>query len=458
MQERSTRQLSIGAAGMRGMVGPGLTPGAACDFAAAFASMMEEDAPVLVGCDPRTSSEMLRCAVISSLAGCGCRVIDGGILTAGMMHFLVPRFGFGGGMLITGGHQAAGWNALIPLAADGSYFDGLRQRELFDLYHGRRFRAAAASGVHPFEPLGPEMLETYWNYLAETLDISAIAAAEFRVVGDFCNGSGAAHARTFAERLGLDLVSVNDVPSGVLPRDPEPRPRSESPIRSIIAPLGAAAGLVFNSDMSRMGVVSDTGEPLSEELTFPLLLDYVLERFPAGSRVVTNICSSRTIDDVVSRHGDVLEKGKVGQANVIDMMRSTGAVAAGEGSGSVTIHGMNGFDGFLMAGLLLEAIARRRIPLSSQVAALPRYEMVKQTIPCDSPHAYLLLRRLRDEFDDEAEVNDCDGLRFDWPDGFLSLRLSSTEGSLRLISEARSRETAQERAWRARLLWERLSS
>lgn len=174
--------------------------------------------------------------------------------------------------------------------------------------------------------------------------------------------------------------------------------------------------------------------------------------------MVTNICSSRTIDDVVSRHGDVLEKGKVGQANVIDMMRSTGAVAAGEGSGSVTIHGMNGFDGFLMAGLLLEAIARRRIPLSSQVAALPRYEMVKQTIPCDSPHAYLLLRRLRDEFDDEAEVNDCDGLRFDWPDGFLSLRLSSTEGSLRLISEARSRETAQERAWRARLLWERLSS
>ena len=302
------------------------------------------------------------------------------------------------------------------------------------------------------------MLEAYWGYLAETLDVSAIAAAEFRVVGDFCNGSGAAHARTFAARLGLDLVSVNDVPSGVLPRDPEPRPRSESPIRSIIAPLGATAGLVFNSDLSRMGVVSDTGEPLSEELTFPLLLDYVLERFPAGSRVVTNICSSRTVDDVVSRHGDVLEKGKVGQANVIDMMRSTDAGAAGEGSGSMTIRGLHGFDGFLMAGLLLEAVARRRMPLSGRVAALPRYEMVKQTIPCDSPHAYLLLRRLRQEFDDDAEVNDCDGLRFDWPDGFLSLRLSSTEGSLRLISEAKSRETAQERAWRARLLWERLSS
>ena len=79
---------------------------------------------------------MLKCAVTAALAGGGCEVIDGGILTAGIMHFLIPAGGYAGGILITGGHQAAGWNALIPLAPDGSYFDQLRQRELFDLYLG----------------------------------------------------------------------------------------------------------------------------------------------------------------------------------------------------------------------------------------------------------------------------------------------------------------------------------
>ena len=82
--------------------------------------------------------------------------------------------------------------------------------------------------------------------------------------------------------------------------------------------------------------------------------------------------------------------------------------------------------------------------------------MVKQAIPVSSPNAYSMLRRMVREFGEEASVSDLDGLRFDWPDGFLSLRLSSTEAALRLISESKSRETALERAWRARLAWERL--
>ncbi len=457
MQEFNTRQLSLGAAGMRGVVGAGLTPGVASDFAAAYATLGFE-APILVGVDPRTSSEMLKAAVISALSGGGCEVVDGGILTAGMMHCLIPRLGFGGGILITGGHQAAGWNALIPLTADGSYFEALRQRDLFDLYHGRGFRYAPPRAIPDVRPLSEEELELYWEFLAGELDIAAISAAKLRLVGDFCNGAGAAYSKRFAELLGISLIAVNDTPSGVIPRDPEPRPRSESPIRSIIAPLGAAAGLVFNRDLSRMGVVTDSGEPLSEELTYPLVADYLLSRVPAGSRIVTNVCSTRTLDDIAARHGCRIEKCRVGQASVVDAMRSLGAVACGEGCGSFTTGSLLGFDGFLMAGLLLESVAVRGKPVSEQVRELPRYHVVKLTIPCNSPHAYQQLRLLKREFDEEAMVDETDGIRFDWPDGFLSLRLASTDALLRLISESRTPELAEERAWRVRVIWERLGS
>lgn len=365
MQELNTRLLTLGASGMRGVVGTGLTPGAASDFASAFATFAGEGA-VLVGSDPRTSSAMLKSAVSAALAGGGCEVVDGGILTAGLMHRLIPAGGYSGGILITGGHQAAGMNALIPLAADGSYFDHLRQRELFDLYLGKRFITVPAARVRPARMLDAAELEEYWAFLERNLDLAAIRAAKLTLLADFCNGAGAAYAKRFASLLGVKLIALNDTPCGT-----------------------------------------------------------------------------------------ILEKSRVGQAWVVDLARSTGAALAGEGSGGFTTSALRGFDGFLMAGLLLEAIAVRG-PLGCQLEKLPRYEMVKQTIPSNSPHAYTMLRQMMHEFGDEAAVSETDGLRFDWPDGFLSLRLSSTEPILRLISESKSRELASDRAWKARLAWERL--
>lgn len=456
MIDFSGRLFSLGSAGMRGVIGPGLTPGAAGDFAAAFATWCGSG-PILVGLDPRGSSEMLRDAVISTLSACGCASVDGGVLTAGMMHCLIPAHQFAGGILITGGHQGSGWNALIPLAADGSYFDTLRQRELFDLYLGKTFPYASADSIGETRQLAIQDQEPYWRFLKENLKCDAIRNADFTVIADFCNGAGAAHAERFAKLLGIRLIGVNNIVSAAIPRDPEPRPRSESTITSLMKPLNAAIGLVFNRDASRLGVVSNIGEPLSEELTFPLAVDYLLRHAQPGSLIVTNICSTRTLDEVVARHKGILHKCKVGQANVIDTMRSTGAIAGGEGSGGFTIGGLRGFDGFLMAGLLLEAAAIRKKTVAELVSELPRYHIVKKGIPCDSPHGYRLLHQMRHELGDDAEITEEDGLRFDWSDGFLSLRFSKTEMTLRLISESAQRELAEERAWRARTVWERLT-
>ena len=182
------------------------------------------------------------------------------------------------------------------------------------------------------------------------------------------------------------------------------------PIRSIVAPLGAAAGVVFNSDLSRMGIVTDSGEPLSEELTYPLAADYLLEKKCAGRDG-----GDEYLLEPVGRRRGRASRGEagtfpVGQAAVIDLARSTDAVLAGEGAGSFTTAALRGFDGFLMAGLLLESIAVRGIPLSRQLASLPRYAMVKQAIPANSPNAYSMLRRMSREFGEEAEVSELDGL------------------------------------------------
>ena len=100
-------------------------------------------------------------------------------------------------------------------------------------------------------------------------------------------------------------------------------------VQSLIKVLNADIGFVFNSDMSRASVVTDSGETLSEEYSFPIVADHVLQRAGKGAGVVSNCCTTRTLDDIVRMRGGVLHKGKVGQAHTIDKMFETGSVLAG---------------------------------------------------------------------------------------------------------------------------------
>ncbi len=451
------RPLKLSSAGMRGIVGPGLTPETAIDFSSAFGTITN-GGRIVVAADTRFSSKMLRHSVIAALQGCGCEVIDAGISCAPLVHFAVPELKADGALLIGGGHQGAGWNAIIPIGNNGAYLNSIKLRELFDVYHGRRYLQCPWDKLHPARTLPENIPEKYLDKLCSQLNVAAIAAAGFRIFCDFCNGSGSIMTESLSKRLGISIIPINHLLSGVLPHDPEPRPRSGSQIQSIIEHLQADGGFVFNSDMSRLAVITNKGETLSEEYTLPLGIDYLLNKTTNNERVITNICSSRTSDEVVKKHGGILEKTRVGQSNVIDRMLQTGARFAGEGCGCFTSHDwLPGFDAFYMVGVILEAMAVQDTTLADLAAKLPRYHIVKKTIHCPSAHAYAILRNMRSHFSD-AELNEDDGMRFDWKNGWLSLRASTTEQVIRLISEWKDPETAIDCAVQARGLLERMTT
>lgn len=453
-REDIMRSFKLGNAGMRGVVGTGLTVERAIDFASAFGTMVD-GGRVVVAQDTRSSSNMLYHAVVSALMGTGCRVCDAGIMPAGVVQFLIPRLEAAGGLLIGGGHQAMGWNAAIPLASNGSYLNYIQLQELFDIYRSHQYRQAPWDGIRALEKIPGDSIGNYLDALCKVINVKAVKKAGFTVVVDFCNGSGSVLADQLAARLGIRMVAINRIFSGVLPHEPEPRPRSASQVQSIIGPLNANAGFVFNSDLSRVSLVSDIGEALSEEYTAPLAADYVLAKKP-GMRVVTNICSSRSLDNVVARHGGELYKTRVGQAWGIDRMMELGAGIACEGSGSLATDAwIRGFDGFYVMALILEYMAVSGRKLSELAAEIPRYHIVKSTIRCQASHAYSLIRNISRELKNEANITEEDGIRLDWEDGWVSLRAASTESVIRLISEARTREIAVDREFHMRGLIEK---
>lgn len=451
------RPTKLGSAGIRGVIGPGLNPENAIDFACAFGTFVD-GGKVVVAHDTRFSSEMLHQAVVSGLQSCGCEVYDLGIAPAMLLSFAIPKLEANGALLIGGGHQKESWNSIVPWGANGAYLDSIQLRELFDIYYGRRFLSAKWDGVKEVIKVPDSIEKDYFDALCDVIDTKAIKAAKFTVICDFCNGSGSRMEKEFAAHLGLNAVPINNIYSGILPHDPEPRPHSAYQVQSLMKPLNSDIGFVFNSDMSRLSLVSNNGETLSEEFAFPLGTDYLLGKSGKQDlRVVSNTCTSKTLDDVVARHHGILEKHTTGQSNIIDYMQETGAYISGEGSGSFTSSDwLPSFDSFYAAAVILEAMAKKQKTLAELIAELPRYHIVKRMIKSTSMHAYNRIRKIKNEFED-AEISETDGLRLDWPDGWVSLRASSTEQVIRLISEAPNKELAEDRALQINALLENLN-
>ena len=450
------RFLRLGNLGMRGVAGTGLTPHNVIAYASAVGTYFN-GGRIAVGMDTRISSKTLRNAAVSGLLGCGAEVIDAGICPAPMLHHLVRRGKLDGAILIGAGHHQAGWNAVAPLSSRGSYFSNLQTQELFGIYHSGIYRTVPWNAVGKIRPCPQGLVGSYLDLLSSLVDAEKIASRRFKVIADFCNGSGSTIAEAFAKRFGVEMVPINNILSGVLPHDPEPRPRTAMQVQSLIKVLNADIGFVFNSDMSRASVVTDSGETLSEEYSFPIVADHVLQRAGKGAGVVSNCCTTRTLDDIVRMRGGVLHKGKVGQAHTIDKMFETGSVLAGDGSGSIALaRGVPGFDSFLLMALVLESMAFSGESSSQIAARLPRYYIIKRAVPCSSSHAYSILRRLRGRLFPDAEFSEEDGLRFDWEDGWVHLRASMTEPIVRMIVEWKGREKAEEHAAKVYSIIERV--
>lgn len=438
--------LRLASFGLRGYIGESLTIRTVMDFASAFGTFVD-GGRILLARDTRYSSPMLHSAVTASLMSCGCEVIDMGVCPTPMLQFSVKPLGAAGGVSISGGHHGMGWNSITLIDSDGAFIEPVGGETVLDIFHAgdflRRRTGDLGSVVEP-----EDFSEPYFKALAGHVDVDAIRKAGFTVMIDPLVGSGSPYLQTFAREIGFNLIAVNDQPSGYLPREAEPRPRSALQMASFIKHVKGQVGFVLNSDMSRMSMVAETGEPMSEEYTFAVIADHVLKKNPGV--VVTNCCTSRMIDDIAERHACAVVKTPVGQAYVTSALEDESGVIGGEGSGSAALPAFNrGFDGFLMMALVLDAMAMRKQPLSGLLRMLPRYHIIKRSVACGSRTGYSAIEHIKErlyEYGDAESFEMTDGLRINWKDGWLHARASHTEQIVRVISEAESMELAEERS------------
>jgi len=213
---------------------------------------------------------------------------------------------------------------------------------------------------------------------------------------------------------------------------------------SIIKAVGADVGFLLNSDVSRVSIVTEMGESLSEEFTFPLVANDLLKDHCGP--VISNLSTSRMIEDVTRSRNCPLIRTKVGQSYAIQSLLQENGVMAGEESGGVALAKFQpAFDGFLTMGAILEAMARRRKKISELVEELPRYHIVKEKIYCPPTKIHSVVNEVK-RFFHKHDLDASDGIRVEDKYGWVQVRTSGTEPMIRIIAEDRAKDRAGQRA------------
>ena len=453
----------IGVSGMRGTVGGTLTPGVVGRMAAAFAAWLKRGGPpndgkafrVVFGRDSRPSGFWVRDAAMASLVASGIEAIDLDVVTTPGVAMMVQHLRADGGVIATASHNPIQWNGLkflnsratAPPAADAASI-----RELYE--------AQAADFVTVEKLLPPRHnSETHALHVKRVLDyvdVLGVSSRRFKVVLDSVNGAGCVTAATLLSKLGCQVIHLNATPNGLFPHDPEPTEQNLTALAAEVKRQRAHVGFAQDPDADRLAIVDETGRYIGEEYSLVLAARFVLSKRPGVA--VTNLSSSRMLEDVAAATGSRVVRAAVGEANVVGAMLQHGAVIGGEGNGGVIdTRIVPGRDSLVGMAYVLQLMAETGKTIGQLVAEIPQYEIVKTKFECRREDAERAVEALKRQFASER-VDTQDGIRIDWERqrAWVHARASNTEPIMRIIGEAPTRAEAEERIASVRKAVERV--
>lgn len=435
-----------------GKAGEGLNPLDIVKFTAAYATFIQRTTTlpvrkIVVGRDARVSGEMVAHCVIGTLMGMGFDVIDLGLATTPTTELAVTWESACGGIILTASHNPKQWNALKLLNQRGEFLNAEEGNEVLRIAEAEDFAFADIENLGHVKTDNSSIKRHIDSVLSLNLvDVDAIRNAGFSVAVDCVNSVGGLAIPALLEALGVKkIIRLNCQPDGHFPHNPEPLPQHLTEISDLMKSGVADVGFVVDPDVDRLAIVCENGDMFGEEYTLVAVSDYVLQHTPGNT--VSNLSSSRALRDVTRARGGVYNAAAVGEVNVVAKMKETGAVIGGEGNGGVIYPASHyGRDALVGIALFLTHLAKEKKRVSELRATYPSYAMTKQRIdltPAIDVDA--LLQAVKEKYASQ-EVTDIDGVKIDFPDGWVHLRKSNTEPIIRVYAEAATTELAEQKA------------
>lgn len=447
-----------------GNIGDNLTPIDVVKFTTAFAYFLQskrlkewemehennseketlQPLKMIVGRDARISGDIVNRLVCSTLQSMGIDVVDLGLSTTPTTEMAVIQQHADGGIIITASHNPMQWNALKLLNSTGEFVSGEEGKEIIRLTETDDIQFATVDKLGSYT-LYEDGIKDHVDAILHLplVNKNAIAKANFKVILDTVNSTGALALPYLLKELGVNDVTVlNSEMNGVFAHNPEPIPENLAGICNAMSRSNYDVGFVVDPDVDRLAIVKEDGTLFVEENTLVAVADYVLQHTPGNT--VSNLSSSRALKDVTDKYGKTYTPSAVGEVNVVEMMKATNAVIGGEGNGGVIYPELHyGRDALVGIALFLTYMAESKKSCSQIRALYPDYCIVKKKTELDSSvNLKEILAKIAQKYAN-YQVNTVDGVRVDFEDSWVHVRSSNTEPIMRIYAEALTPQIAE---------------
>lgn len=426
----------FGTSGIRGLVNVDLSPQLFVKVGITVATYVG-GGEMLVGHDTRTSCPMIESAVTSGLLAGGCDVLAAGLTPTPVLAYLTKALQTEAGIMITASHNPPEYNGIKIFNGDSLPYTEEQQIKIERILERQGFSYVSWRKIGKVTKIDDSD-----RYVSTILDSIALFKKWSIIVDPGC-GATCEIAPKILRLLGCKVLTVNSHPDGFFPgRSPEPTVNSLSETCRIVKKSNSQIGIAYDGDGDRMMIIDEYGNAIPPDKMLAAYAGYLVRKH-GGSKIVTHVGASMCVDEMLeAAHGRVI-RTKVGDVNIAQCIMREGALFGGEPVGS-WIHPKYHLcpDGILSSILLLRALEDENKTPSEFVSSVPTYPLFRGKIGCKN---YLkttvmdkLKNRLSKGFTNVEEVLTIDGIRVDLTDGWILVRPSGTEPSIRITVEAKT--------------------
>lgn len=279
---------------------------------------------ILVGWDPRESSEMLVAGIIKGLIAMGAAVRKVGVLPTPGLAYLTKQQKAKAGVMITASHNPYTDNGVKIFMPDGNKLPDNAQASLNQLIDSDIKERAAGSSSDDSKAVAE-----YENSLVASAEGTSFEG--LRIGLDTANGAASGIAAKVFKELGAKVVPLSDKPDGIN-INVECGATDTRALRAVVQQQGLQAGAAFDGDADRVILVDERGR----ELTGDHLM-YILAVAGRQPGVVATIMSNQGLETALREHGISMQRTAVGDRSVIAGLVKSGYKLGGEQSGHIIV-------------------------------------------------------------------------------------------------------------------------